>query len=281
MVIMALEDGYYRRFVEGFCSIVAPLTKLTHKETNFQWSDECERSFQELWNKLTSTPVLVLPEGTEGYAVYCDASGVGLGCVLMQHGKVIAYGSRQLRPHEKNYPTHDLGLAAVVFALKIWRHYLYGVHVDIYTDHKSLQYIFKQKDLNLRQRRWLELLKDYDIDILYHPGKANIVADALSRKIMASTYGQSVERQGITKDLCDPSHITPTEDVQITGDLTYEEVPIAILDRKVRELRNKEVASVKVLWRNQQVEEVTWEAEEAMKLKYPHLFQIHDKDENA
>ncbi|WMV45576.1 hypothetical protein MTR67_038961, partial [Solanum verrucosum] len=119
--------------------------------------DECERSFQELRNKLTSTPVLVLPEGTEGYAVYCDASGVGLGCVLMQHGKVIAYGSRQLRPHEKNYPTHDLELAA------------------------GLQYIFKQKDLNLRQRRWLELLKDYDIDILYHPGKANIVADALSR----------------------------------------------------------------------------------------------------
>ncbi|KAH0681196.1 hypothetical protein KY284_022281 [Solanum tuberosum] len=194
--------GYYRRFVEGFSSIAAPLTKLTHKETKFQWSDECERSFQELRNKLTSTPVLVLPEGTEGYAVYCDASGVGLGCVLMQHGKVIAYGSRQLRPHEKNYPTHDLELAAVVFALKIWRHYLYGVHVDIYTDHKSLQYIFKQKDLNLRQRRWLELLKHYDIDILYHPGKANIVADALSRKIMARTYGQPVERQGITKDLC-------------------------------------------------------------------------------
>ncbi|WMV37613.1 hypothetical protein MTR67_030998, partial [Solanum verrucosum] len=96
------------------------------------------------------------------------------------HGKVIAYGSRQLRPHEKNYPTHDLELAGVVFTLKIWRHYLYGVHVDIYTHHKILQYIFKQKDLNLRQRRWLELLKDYDIDILYHLGKQNVVADALS-----------------------------------------------------------------------------------------------------
>ncbi|CAN4096858.1 unnamed protein product [Withania somnifera] len=93
------------------------------------------------------------PEGTDGYAVYCDASGIGLGCVLMQHGRVIAYASRRLRPHEKNYPTHDLELAAVVFALKIWRHYLYGVHVDIYTDHKSLQYIFKQKDLNLRQKK--------------------------------------------------------------------------------------------------------------------------------
>ncbi|WMV54625.1 hypothetical protein MTR67_048010, partial [Solanum verrucosum] len=120
----------------------------------------------------------------------------------MQHGKVIAYGSRQLRPHEKKYPTHYLKLIAVVFALKIWHHYLYGVHVDIYTNHKSFQYIFKQKDLNLRQRRWLELLKDFDIDILYHPRKGNVVADVLSRKIMASTYGQSVERQGITKDLC-------------------------------------------------------------------------------
>ncbi|KAH0641960.1 hypothetical protein KY290_033563 [Solanum tuberosum] len=166
--------GYYKRFIEGFSSIAAPLTKLTHKETKFQWSEECERSLQELSNKLTST----------------------------HHGKVIAYGSKQLWPHEKIYPTHDLVLAAVVFALKIWRHYLYGMHVDLYTDHKSLQYIFKQKDLNLRQRRWLELLKDYDMNILYHPGKANVVADALSRKIMASTYGQYVERQGITKDLC-------------------------------------------------------------------------------
>ena len=100
----------------------------------------------------------------------------GLGCVLMQHGKVIAYASRQLKTHEKNYPTHDLELAAVVFALKIWRHYLYGVHVDVFTDHKSLQYVFTHKDLNLRQRRWLELLKEYDMSVMYHPGKANVVA---------------------------------------------------------------------------------------------------------
>ncbi|KAD6119183.1 hypothetical protein E3N88_10454 [Mikania micrantha] len=100
----------------------------------------------------------------------------------MQHGKVIAYGSRQLKPYEVNYPTHDLELAAVVFALKIWRHYLYGETCDIFTDHKSLKYIFTQKELNMRQRRWLELLKDYDANIQYHPGKANVVADALSRK---------------------------------------------------------------------------------------------------
>ena len=125
----------------------------------------------------------------------------------MQHGKVIANGSRQLRLHEKNYPTHDLELAAVVFAFKIWCHYLYGVYVDIYTEDKSLQYIFKQKDLNMRPRRWMEVLKDYHIDILYHPGKANVVADILIRKILASTYGEYVEREGITKDLCQLSSL--------------------------------------------------------------------------
>ncbi len=116
--------------------------------------------------------------------MYCDASRVGLGCVLMQNGKVIAYASRQLKIHEKNYPTHDLEVAVVVFAFKIWQHYVYGVHVDVFTDHKILQYVFSQKELNLRQRRWLELLKDYDMSILYHPGKANVVVDALSRLTM-------------------------------------------------------------------------------------------------
>ena len=114
--------------------------------------------------------------------VYSDASRQGLGCVLMQNDRVIAYASRQIKKHEENYPTHDLELAAVVFALKIWRHYLYGVPSRIFTGHKSLQYIFTQKELNLRKRRWLELIKDYDCTIEYHPGKANVVADALSRR---------------------------------------------------------------------------------------------------
>ncbi|KAL4011131.1 hypothetical protein IC575_028178 [Cucumis melo] len=118
-----------------------------------------------------------------------DASKKGLGCVLMQQGKVVAYASRQLKSHEQNYPTHDLELAVVVFALKIWRHYLYGEKIQIFTDHKSLKYFFTQKELNMRQRRWLELVKDYDCEILYHPGKANVVADALSRKVSHSgTY---------------------------------------------------------------------------------------------
>jgi len=193
--------GYYRRFVEGFSSLSAPLTKLTQKETKFQWTEACERSFQELKNRLTSAPVLTLLDGPEGYVVYCDTSGFGLGCVLMQHGKVIAYASRQLRKHERNYPTHDLELAAVVHALKIWLHYLYDVHVDIFTDHKSLQYIFKQKELNLRQRRWLELLKDYDVNILYHLGKANVVADALSRRSMGSLAHVDPEKRQLAREI--------------------------------------------------------------------------------
>nr|CAE02128.2 OSJNBa0035M09.12 [Oryza sativa Japonica Group] len=124
----------------------------------------------------------VITAQTKDFQVYCDASRHGLGCVLMQEGRVVAYASRQLRPHEGNYPTHDLELAAVVHALKIWRHYLVGNRCEVYTDHKSLKYIFTQPDLNLRQRRWLELIKDYDMSIHYHPGKANVVADALSRK---------------------------------------------------------------------------------------------------
>ncbi|WMV32687.1 hypothetical protein MTR67_026072 [Solanum verrucosum] len=155
--------GDYRRFVEGFSSIASPLPKLTQKTVKFQWSEACEKSFQ-----------------------------VGLGCVLMQNGKVIAYASKQLKVHEKNYPTHDLELVVVVFALKIWRHYLYGVHVDIFTAHKSIQYTLTQKEFNLKQKRWLGM---------------------------------------------------------------------------------KDVASVKVLWRNQFVEEATWEAELDMKKRYPHLFE--------
>ncbi|GJU93413.1 putative reverse transcriptase domain-containing protein [Tanacetum coccineum] len=125
---------------------------------------------------------MALPEGSEDFIVYCDASIKGLGAMLMQREKVISYASLQLKILEKNYTTHDLELGAVVFALKIWRYYLYGTKCTVFTDHKSLQHILNQKELNMRQRRWLELLSDYDCDIRYHPGKANVVADALSRK---------------------------------------------------------------------------------------------------
>ncbi|KAL2226381.1 UNVERIFIED_CONTAM: Transposon Ty3-I Gag-Pol polyprotein [Sesamum indicum] len=181
--------GYYRRFVKDFSIIAKPLTNLLKKNAPFNWNDKCAQSFEELKKRLTSAPILALPSGDGGYVVFTDASRQGLECVLMQHGRVIAYASRQLRPHEMNYPTHNLELAAIVHALKIWRHYLYGETFQIFTNHKSLKYIATQKELNLRQRRWMELLKDYDCTIDYHPGKANIVADALSRKTVDQLAG--------------------------------------------------------------------------------------------
>ncbi|GJX62077.1 putative reverse transcriptase domain-containing protein [Tanacetum coccineum] len=155
--------GYYRRFIENFSKITKPLTILTQK---------------------------TLLDGPEDFVVYCDTSRIGLGCVLMQRGKVIAYASRQLKIHEKNYTTHDLDLGAVVFALKIWRHYLYRTKSVIYMDHKSLQHTFSQKELNMRQRRWIELFSDYNCEICYHLGKANMVADALSRKEIVPLKGE-------------------------------------------------------------------------------------------
>ncbi|KAJ8762731.1 hypothetical protein K2173_012223 [Erythroxylum novogranatense] len=148
--------GYYRRFVKGFSVIASPLTKLLRKGVKYEWSDRCQSSFDQLKSMLT------------------------------EEGKIVAYASRQLKTHERNYPTHDLELAAVVFALKIWRHYLYGERCRIFTDHKSLKYLLTQKELNLRQRRWLELFKDYDCIVDYHPGKANVVPDALSRKTISA-----------------------------------------------------------------------------------------------
>ena len=192
--------GYYRRFVQDFSKIAAPMTQLTRKNQKFIWSDKCEASFKEIKNKLTTAPVLTLPQTGTDFAIYCDASRVGLGCVLMQNDRVIAYASRQLKQHEKNYPTHDLEMAAVIFALKLWRHYLYGVKCEIFTDHKSLQHILTQKELNLRQRRWVELLSDYNCKIQYHPGKANVVADALSRKSWSSlSHITAVRRPVVTE----------------------------------------------------------------------------------
>ncbi|GJX07585.1 reverse transcriptase domain-containing protein [Tanacetum coccineum] len=148
--------GYYRRFIANFSKIAKPLTLLTQKNKKFDWGDEQENAFQTLKDMLCDAPILALPEGTDDFVVYCDASNQGFGCVLMQRDKVIAYASRQLKIHEKNYTTHDLELGAV--------------------------HIFDQKELNMRQRRWIELFSDYDCEIRYHPGKANVVADALSRK---------------------------------------------------------------------------------------------------
>jgi hypothetical protein len=158
------------------------MTELLKKDNKFVWIPKCEESFQVIKKKLTTAQVLTLPDIHQSFVIFCDALRQGLGCVLMQNEKVIAYASHLLKPHEHNYATHDLELAAIVHTLKIWRHYLIGNKCHIFTDHKSLKYIFTQLDLNLHQRRWLELIKDYDIEIHYHPRKANVVADALSQK---------------------------------------------------------------------------------------------------
>nr|GEZ14760.1 putative reverse transcriptase domain-containing protein [Tanacetum cinerariifolium] len=157
-------------------------TTPTEKNKKYESGMEEDEAFQTLKQKLCSAPILALPEGTENFIVYCDSSLKGFGAVLMQREKVIAYASRQLKKHEENYMTHDIELGAVMFALRLWRHYLYGTKCIVYTDHKSLQYILDQKELNMRQRRWIELLSDYDCKIRYHPGKGNVVADALRQK---------------------------------------------------------------------------------------------------
>ncbi|XP_071932976.1 uncharacterized protein [Coffea arabica] len=395
-------------------------------------------------------PVLALPEGVDGYVVYSDASKEGLSCVLMQKGKVVTYTSRKLKPHEMNHPTHDLKLAAVIFALKKWKHYLYGVTFEIFTDHKRLKYLFSQKELNLRQRRLVKFLKDYDCSINYHPRKVNVVVDALNRKAqvaglmkLAKLYTEEIMRlHGIPETLgtklklstayhpqtdgqsertiqtledmlkscildfegnwsqymtlakfaynnsyqasiqmapyealygrrCrspihldevvekrvldptaipwieeayekvklvrerlqtaqsrqksyanylrkdlefdvgdkvflrvkpmkggvvskkgkklkprihnvfhvsilkkyhpDPSHVIQLDEVKVDESLSYEERPIKILDREIKELRNKKIALVKVLWRNRDVEEATWEVEKDMKNQYPDI----------
>jgi hypothetical protein len=178
--------GYYRCFIPDFSRIAKPMTERLKKGAKFSWDQKYEDAFHTLRAHLTTAPVLAQPYVSKSFDIYCDASGIGLGCVLMQDNRVIAYASRALRTHEQNYPTHDLELTAVIHTLKIWRHHLMGTKCHIYTDHKSLKYIFTQADLNMRQRRWLELIKDYDLEVHYHPGKANVVADALSRKAHCS-----------------------------------------------------------------------------------------------
>nr|GEU56220.1 putative reverse transcriptase domain-containing protein [Tanacetum cinerariifolium] len=149
--------------------------KLTQKSVKFDWTEKAETAFQQLKQKLCSALILALPEGSENFVVYCDASRKGLGAVLMKKEKVIAYASRELKIHKKNYTTHDLELRAVVFALKMWRHYFYGIKCVVFTDHQSLRHILDQKELNMRQRKWLEFLSDYECEIRYHPRKANVV----------------------------------------------------------------------------------------------------------
>jgi hypothetical protein len=233
--------GYYRRFIPDFSKVAKPITELLKNQTKFIWSPECEKAFRILKKSLTTAPVLAQPDIEKPFDVYCDASGIGLGCVLMQEGRVIAYASRQLKRHEEHYPTHDLELAAVVHALKIWRHYLLGNTCHMYTDHKSLKYIFTQSELNMRQRRWLELIKDYDLEVHYHPGKANVVADALSRK----NHCNCITVKPMDYSLCYELEKLNIEIVQ-QGQLTNVTVESTIKDQIVSAQRkNSGVAHIK------------------------------------
>ena len=236
--------GYYKKSVEGFSKIPAPLTKLTRKDVKYDWVDACQQSFKELKSRLTSAPVLALPNGRDGFVVYSDAYQHCLGCVLMHNDRVIAYTSGLLKKHDENYPTHDLELATVVFALKIWRHYLYGVPCRIFTDHKSLQYIFTQKELNLRQRRWFELIKDYDYTIEYHLGKANVVADALSRRLESSL---SHMRSGYLPLLVDLRALGVILEVEDSGALlaTFHVRPLLVDHIVVGQLQDPQMINLK------------------------------------
>ncbi|KAJ9536576.1 hypothetical protein OSB04_un000225 [Centaurea solstitialis] len=237
--------GYYRRFIANFSKIAQPLTTLTQKDKKFMWGEKQEEAFQLLKHKLCNAPILALPEGTDNFVVYCDASHQGLGCVLMQNEKVIAYASRQLKVHEKNYTTHDLELGAVVFALKIWRHYLYGTKCTIFTDHKRLQHILDQKMLNMRQRRWVELLNDYDCEIKYHPKDSRFI----------SRFWQSLNKaMGTRKPL---EFQVGDKEVQINEQLRITEEPIEIPDQEVKQLRRSKIPIVKVRWNSKYGPEFT------------------------
>jgi hypothetical protein len=175
--------GYYRRFIGGFSKIAHPITSLQRKGMKFQWTTDCERSFQHLKQLLTSAPILRITDPNEDFIVCTDECNEGLGGVLSQEEFVICYESRKFKEHERNYATHDLELAAIVHALRKWRHYLMGKRFELRTNHNGLKYLFDQPNLNARQIRWLEILSEYNFDIKHIKGKEYKVVDALSRRV--------------------------------------------------------------------------------------------------
>jgi hypothetical protein len=238
--------GYYRRFIGRFSKISKTMTKLLAKGNTFEWTPRCETSFQELKKRLTMAPVLTMPDMEKSFLIYYDASSQGLGCVLMQDDHVVAYASRQLRKHEEKYLTHDLELAAVVHALKIWRHYIIGKRCEVYSDHKSLKYIFTQPDLNLRQQRWLELIKDYDLRINYYPGKANVIADALSRRSHVNMLATRKLLPEFCKEFGNLNHgwVSNTKVITMEVDSTLEQ-----------DIRNSQLKDAKIQEIKEQIKE--------------------------
>jgi hypothetical protein len=233
---------YHWRFIEGFPKITKPMTKLLQKDKKFKWTSAYEASFQELKKRLTIALVLGMPDMEKPLSIYYDVSGQGLGGVLIQDGHVIAYASWKLREHEGHYPTHDFKLAAVVHALKIWRHYLMGKRCELYTNHKNLKYIFTQSDLNLRQQTWLEHINDYDLGMNCHPRKANVVADALSQR----SHGSQLILANMPFDLCKEFNklnlriVANTEVIEIEVDSTLlQDIQnVQLEDEKIQEIKH-------------------------------------------
>jgi len=267
--------GYYRWFIEGFSKLARPLTQLTCKGKAFVWDVQCENSFNELNKRLTTALVLILPRSEEPFVVYCDASKLGLGGVLMQDNKGVAYASRQLRIHERNYSTHDLELAVVVFVLKIWRHYLYDSRFEVFSDHKSLKYLFDQKELNTRQRRWLELLKHYDFGLNYHPGKANVVADALSRKTLHMSAMMVKEFELLEQ----------FRDLSLVYELSAQNVKLGMLKidsdflKSIKEAQKVDVKFVDLLIDSHQTEDSDFRVDDQGVLRFRGRICIPDDDE--
>ncbi|EOY19242.1 Uncharacterized protein TCM_044240 [Theobroma cacao] len=275
---------YYSRFVKDFSKIVTPLTKLIRKDTKFEWSNACENSFKKLKACLTTALVLNLPQDTGGYTVFCDASRIGVRCVLMQHGKVIVYASRQLKRHEHNYPAHDLEMVAIEFALKILRHYLRFLirevhslgHMDVHLEVSEVGALlahFRVKPMLLDQIKKVQSKDEFVAKALEDPQgrKGKMFTKGIDGVLRYGTRLYVPDSDGLRREILEEVHMAA---YVLNNDLTYEEQPVAILDRQVKKLPSKEIALVKVLWRNHTSEEVTWEPKEEMLTKYPHLFNM-------
>ncbi|GJY63941.1 putative reverse transcriptase domain-containing protein [Tanacetum coccineum] len=254
------------------------------------------------YRRFIEAPILALPEGKDNFVIYCNASLQGLGAVLMQREKVIAYASRQLKPHEENYTTHDLELGAIIFALKIWRHYLYGTKCIVFTDHKSLQHILRQKEMNMRQTRDLAIiakalgtqLDEYSIIIMKLMDKVKetipnnskhataCVIDIRSPECCAevgdfsSSTGQEINQETTEniKCLSDESLIIPMKELQLNDKLNFVEEPVKVMDREIKKLKRSRIPIVIVRWNSKRGPEFTWEREDEIRAKYPHLFSI-------
>ncbi|XP_074298123.1 uncharacterized protein LOC141628938 [Silene latifolia] len=280
-----------RRFKKDFSMIARPMIALIRKETIFRWDKSCETAFQTLKERFTIAPVLALPEGIEKIEFYTDASKNGLGCVLMQNRKVITYASRQLKPYEENYPTHDLELGALVFALKIWRKWcvpnnaelkkliMIEAHCTSYSVNLGGDKLYK----NLMKTFWWPDMKKEIAEFVTRCLTCQRVKGEKRRPLGEVAYRlalpPSLDRvrnvfyvSQLRKYVSVPSHVLEVENIELNEAFTYAEVPMKILDRKVRKIRNNETILLNVLWSNHNVEEASWEPEDAMREPYPHLF---------